>query len=63
MAHPMLQAELLKKKEAAAAGAVDTTVAAGPGGVVRATATQYDTPEMRMLAFQICDSYWRATKK
>ncbi|KXZ44265.1 hypothetical protein GPECTOR_70g496 [Gonium pectorale] len=40
----------MKKKDAAA----------NPG---TGTAAQYDTPEMKMLAFQICDSYWRLTKK
>ncbi|EFJ51975.1 hypothetical protein VOLCADRAFT_87027 [Volvox carteri f. nagariensis] len=44
-------ADLMKKKEAAAS--------AGP----TVQTAQYDTPEARMLAFQICDSYWRLTKK
>ncbi|GIL43019.1 hypothetical protein Vafri_826 [Volvox africanus] len=44
-------ADLMKKKEAAA-----------PAGQP-AVSAKYDTPEARMLAFQMCDSYWRLTKK
>ncbi|GLC38930.1 hypothetical protein PLESTB_000462500 [Pleodorina starrii] len=47
-------ADLMKKKEAAASA---------PSGGQLAQPTQYDTAETRMLAFQICDSYWRLTKK
>ncbi|GFR40424.1 hypothetical protein Agub_g998 [Astrephomene gubernaculifera] len=47
-------ADLLKKKEAGAASS---------GSSAPAQPSQYDNPETRMLAFQMCDSYWRLTGK